>query len=178
MILENDLPSVESIEYESIYKLRKLLYHISVSVPFKPNISKLAEIIQTNRNALMHYFKILEKAELIHQLLPMGRDAGVMRKAEKIYLQNTNVMYALAPGHCEIGQVRQCFLLNQLKNAHQVKAALYGDFLVNEKYILEVDGKNKTNRQIKNYQNAFLVKDQIEIGNRQTIPIWLFGMLY
>ena len=60
----------------------------------------------------------------------------------------------------------------------KINASKESDFLVSDKYTLEVGGKNKQKKQIESINNAFIVKDDIEIGSDNTIPIWLFGFLY
>lgn len=101
-----------------------------------------------------------------------------MQKPEKIYLENTNVSYALRK-EPEKGNLRETFILNQLLNTGaETSLPKMGDFLVEGKYTLEIGGKNKPEKQIKTATQAFVVADDLEVGYGNKIPIWLFGFLY
>lgn len=178
VILENDLPAVEKIEYASIYKLRKMLMIVSSLVPYTPNMSSLSTQLEINRASVMKYFIYLQKAGLVRMLLAGQKGMSLMNKPEKIYLDNTNLIYALAPENYNTGNVRETFFANQLSVKNSVSGALKGDFLVNEKYTFEVGGPNKTFNQIKDLENSFIAKDDIETGYGNIIPLWLFGLLY
>lgn len=178
VILENDLPAVEKIEYASIYKLRKMLMIVSSLVPYTPNMSSLSTQLEINRASVMKYFIYLQKAGLVRMLLAGQKGMSLMNKPEKIYLDNTNLIYALAPENYNAGNVRETFFANQLSVKHSVSGAQKGDFLVDEKYIFEVGGSNKTFKQIKDLENSFIAKDDMETGHGNIIPLWLFGLLY
>jgi len=178
VILENDLPAVEKIEYTSIYKLRKMLMIVSSLVPYTPNMSSLSTQLEINRASVMKYFIYLQKAGLVRMLLAEQKGMSLMNKPEKIYLDNTNLIYALAPENCNSGNVRETFFANQLSVKHSVSGAKKGDFLVDEKYIFEVGGPNKTFNQIKDLEKSFIAKDDMETGYGNIIPLWLFGLLY
>ena len=99
-------------------------------------------------------------------------------KPDKLFLNNTNLMYAIADQHANTGNLRETFFVNQLSHQHNLKLPQKGDFTVDDKYIFEIGGKNKAQKQIRDLKNAFLVKDDIEQGVYNTIPLWLFGFLY
>lgn len=178
LIIEVDVNAVENINYDTIVKLKKLLKAVASSVPFTPNISKLSELVGLSRNSLVAALKVLERAGLIHELHKNSTGIGVLTKPEKIYLNNTNLLYVLASDNTNIGNVRETFVLNQLKGLHTVHLPPKGDFLIDDQIVLEVGGKNKTKKQISAVENAYVVKDQIEIGVGNTIPLWMFGFLY
>jgi hypothetical protein len=178
LIIETDINAVENLNYETMLKLKKLLMAVATSVPFTPNISKLSQLIGLSRNSLVEALKMLSKAGLINELYKNTKGIGVLTKPEKIYLNNTSLLYALAKENTNIGNVRETFVLNQLKDLYLVHLPKKGDFLVEEKYTIEVGGKSKSKNQIKNAKNAFLAKDQIEIGFNNIIPVWLLGFLY
>lgn len=111
----------------------------------------------------------------------IGKDAqgiNYLNKPEKLYLQNTNLIYALAQSLINQGNVRETFLLNQLMVGNIVTYPDKGDFLVNDKFLFEVGGKSKSQKQIEGIQNAFIIKDDIEYTSENIIPLWMFGMLY
>ncbi len=177
-ILETDLPAITDINYAHILKLKKLLMVISSSVPFKPNITQLAGKIETERRTLYKYLDILERAGLIMQLSTPGSGLKVLAKAEKIYLGNPNLAYALCDIAPQIGNLRETFFLNQLQVSETVNYTQVADFLINKKYTIEVGGKTKDNSQIRNLDNAYLAIDGIEMGTHERIPLWLFGFMY
>lgn len=178
VILENDLPAVEKIEYASIYKLRKMLMIVSSLVPYTPNMSTLSGQLEINRATVMKYFIYLQKAGLVRMLLADQKGINLMNKPEKLYLDNTNLIYALAPENYNVGNVRETFFINQLSLKHSISGAKKGDFSIDETYTFEVGGMNKTFKQIKELPQSYIAKDDMETGYGNTIPLWLFGMLY
>ncbi|MCK4662532.1 MAG: ATP-binding protein [Bacteroidales bacterium] len=178
IILENDLPAVYKIDFSLIYKLKKLLYAVATSVPFKPNISKLSEKIGVSRPTLLIFLDYLEKSELIYQLYSSNIGISSMAKPEKIYMHNTNLLNVISEQNFKLGNIRETFFLNQLSTFEKLNYSKETDFIVNDKYSFEIGGKNKQQKQIKNLANAFIVKDNIEMGMGNIIPLWLFGFLY
>ncbi len=143
LILETDLPAFTSIDFASIVKLKQLLYVISESVPFQPNISRLSVKIGTTRDTLIRYLSYLEKAHLISLLRSNTKGISKMAKPDKIYLNNNNLMFALQPGQVNPGTIRETFFQNQLSVKHKVDLPQKGDFIVDDKYVFEVGGKTK-----------------------------------
>lgn len=178
MVIEVDVNTVENINYETLINIKKLLKTIATSAPFTPNISKLSSLIGLNRNQLVLAIQLLERARIVNTLFKNTTGIGVLTKPEKLYLNNTNLMYALSKESVEKGNLRETFFLNQLKNTSEIHLSEKVDFLINNKYHFEVGGKNKKRTQIKDLENAYVVKDDIEIGVGNIIPLWLFGFLY
>lgn len=178
LILETDLPAAGSISYSSVINLKKLLSVISESVPFKPNISKLSIKIGVTRDTLIKYLSYLEKAHLISLLRSNTKGISKMAKPEKIFLNNSNLLYALQPESANTGTIRETFFNSQLSVLHKVELPPKADFIVDNKYVFEIGGKNKTQKQIFDMPNSFIVSDNIEYGFKNKIPLWLFGFLY
>jgi len=178
LVVETDLSFIEGINIRQTRKILQLLYIITTSVPFKPNIAKLAERIGIERNTLLKYLHFLEKAAILKFLDAAGKGISLLQKPNKIYLNNTNLMFALAPGHPDIGTLRETFFFNQTSQRYPVHLSPESDFLVDGQFTFEVGGKNKKATQIKGLSNAFLAADQIETGAGNQIPLWLFGLLY
>ncbi|MBP2283903.1 putative AAA+ superfamily ATPase [Flavobacterium sp. CG_23.5] len=178
LIIEVDINAVDHISYDLIIKLKKLLFAIATSAPFTPNITKLSERIGASRAVLIQAIKQLERAGLVNELYRPTKGIGVLTKPEKLFLNNTNLMYALAKGNTNVGNLRETFFVNQFKNLAVIHLADQGDFLIDEKYTFEIGGKNKTQVQIHNVKNSYIAKDNIEIGIGNIIPVWLFGFLY
>ncbi len=176
-VIETDIPLYAKLNISSIAKLKRLLNVIAESVPFKPNISKLANILDISRETLKDYIEYMLRAKLINALLDSTQGIGSLGKVEKLYLENTNLSHALTL-HPEIGNIRETFFLNQLQATHQIQAAPVSDFLVDGIYTFELGGKNKNKKQIKDNSNAFVVKDDIEYGAFNVLPLWNFGLMY
>lgn len=177
-ILETDLPAILNIDYSSVLKLKKLLYIIATSVPFKPNITGLSNKTGIARDTLLRYLDHLSEAHLILLLQNNKGGNSILTKPEKIYLHNSNLMVALAENGANMGTIRETFFLNQLSAAGKVNYSDQGDFVFQYKYIFEVGGKNKSPKQIKGLTDAYIVADDMESGYKNKIPIWLFGFLY
>ena len=177
-IIEFDMAELKGYDNRNSKKMLQLLNILSQQVPFKPNIQKLAEKSTIHRNSMNSYLIYLEDARLIKMLYPSGNSIATLQKPEKIFLENTNMIHALAEGAPENGNIRETFFFNQLSVSHNVKAPRKGDFEVNQKYLFEVGGRSKTQKQIAGIPNAYLALDDIESGYKNEIPLWLFGFLY
>ena len=178
LTIEVDIMAVENLRYETSLKLKKLLRAIAGSAPFTPNISKLSGYAGLSRNSLVSALKTLQRVGLIQELYKDTTGIGVLTKPEKLYLNNTNLMYVLANENTQTGNLRETFFLNQLSSIYPVHFSDQADFLVDGKYTFEVGGKNKKRKQISGIENAYLAKDDIEIGLGNAIPVWIFGFLY
>jgi predicted AAA+ superfamily ATPase len=178
LVLETDVAAVTNMPYHSIYKMKKLLAFIAQSVPFKPNITKLAESIEAKRETTMLYLEQLQRAGIIRMLSVSGKTMGPLTKPDKIYLDNPNLASALAFGDVNTGNNREAFFLSHLSKDHLVQASPVSDFVVNEKYTFEIGGKNKHSKQVRGVTKSYVVKDDLLTGAGNEIPLWLFGMLY
>jgi predicted AAA+ superfamily ATPase len=178
MIVEYDMAELQDFDIRNAKKMLQLLYILAENVPFKPNLSDLADKSGIHRNSVTNYLHFLEQAKLIQLLYKGGNSVTVLQKPEKIYLENTNLAYALSIQKPDIGNLRETFFMNQVSYRHSIQESPISDFLVNGMYTFEVGGKNKSKKQIEGLTNAYLVKDDIETGFGNTIPLWLFGFLY
>ena len=178
VVVEMDIPKYLEMRTATIDKLKMLLKIITESAPFKPNLSKIAEMMQVSRNALPDFLSYLEKTKIILMLKSNTRGIRALGKPEKIYLNNTNLMAVLSPEKQNKGNLRETFFLNQVSTGHICTLPAEGDFLVNGKCLFEIGGKSKSKKQIAGIKNAFVVKDDIEHGFGNTIPLWYFGMGY
>lgn len=177
-IVEVDMAELKDFDIRNAKKLLQLVYVIAQQVPFKPNISSLSAKIGIHRNSLNNYLYYLEQAKIISLLFPAGNSTAVLQKPEKIFLNNTTLLAALAEQQSNIGTVRETFFLSQLQPLHKVHLPKQGDFFVNGKYTFEVGGKGKGQKQLDGIENAWVVKDDIEFPMLKTIPLWMFGLLY
>jgi predicted AAA+ superfamily ATPase len=177
MTIETDIPMYAKMNIGTALKMKQLLSIIAKSVPFKPNFTKIAELVEVHRNQIAEFMYYFEKAGIINQLKDKTEGIRAIGKVEKIYLDNPNLMYAIGTNATEIGNVRETFFFNQMKLEHSVFAHGKADFQIDDS-IFEVGGKNKTKKQIAGLSEAYIVKDDIVFGYQHTIPIWHFGMSY
>jgi len=177
-IIENDLMTIERIDFSTIQNIRKLLAVIAEIVPFKPNVLKLSKQVEISRETLIKYLYWLSRADLLLLLQTDTYGISKMNKPEKIYLNNSNLIYALTDSVPNTGTIRETFFYNQMKVKHQVRYTDKGDFLIDNKILFEIGGKNKTQKQIAGLENAYIAADNIEYAFKNTIPVWLFGFIY
>lgn len=176
--LETDIPEYANMNVSTGRKLKKLMTVIAESVPFKPNMVTLAEVLGVSRNNVADYLLYIEEAGLITQLRDQTGGVRSLGKVDKVYLENTNLIYTLArKENAEIGNVRETFFMNQLRVVNDPIVSPISDFLVNG-ITFEIGGRNKKQKQIKDVENAYIVKDDIEYGSLNIIPLWQFGLLY
>jgi len=176
--IESDLRSYHQLGPDMVDYLLKLLSVLADTVPLIPNITKLSERIGTTRNTLIHLLNYLEKAQLIHRLYKKAEGITRLQKPDKLYLNDPNLMFALSWSDVDKGALRETFFVHQVRPAHSLRLANHGDFIVDENYIFEIGGKNKTNKQIRKVDNGFIAADDIEFGYGNKIPLWMFGLLY
>ena len=176
-VIESDLPAVEKITFDTIEKCKKLLMSIAENVPLQPNVDRLAASLGTTRDTLLKLLYKLDKAEILELLTVELKSYKKLVNPEKIYLGNTNLMYALSP-KIEVGTLRETFFIDQFASVGTVQMPTKGDFLVNDKYLFEVGGEGKSFEQIADIPNSYLAIDGIETGYGARVPLWLFGLLY
>lgn len=176
-ILEVDIPKFAELSVSTAEKLKTLLYIVAQSVPFKPNYSKIARDLDIHRNAVSDLMVWLDKADLINILRDETEGYKLLGKVNKIYLNNPNLAYVLSDDEPNIGNVRETIFLSWLRVTHKVTASNASDFKVG-KYTFEVGGKKKGQHQIKDIEQAYVVKDDIEYGHLNEVPLWAFGLLY
>lgn len=174
LALEIDVPYINQIEFKYLTKLRKLLHIIASETPFTPNVSKLATSVETSRATIMNYLKYLKNARLINLLYESGdADDDQMKKPDKVYMHNTNFLYAIAPNNFDKSTVRQTFFYNQVSYVCKLSKSPVADFCINDKYQFNVGG-----RKLEPEKNIYAASDVIEVGEGNKIPLWLFGFLY
>jgi predicted AAA+ superfamily ATPase len=180
-VVESDLTAVfPGLTGSGLKKIKKLISFIAESVPFTPDLKNIKRILEIgDERTLKNYLKYLEDGGIILTVSREGRSLRVLEKPEKIFLNNTNLMYAIgSKDNLQKGNIRENFFVNTMMAEHDVTAADRGDFVVDGKYTFEVGGKGKSFAQIKDMENSFLALDEIEIGIDNKIPLWLFGFLY
>ena len=176
-VLENDYPIIEGVEQSTIRKTKRMFMILAEQVPQTPNMSNLYNELETDRNQGLKMLYALEKAGLLALLSDKPKHIDKLSRPEKIFMDNSNLMYAYAMAP-NIGTVRETFFLSQLAVDHYVTYPAKGDFLVDGKYLFEVGGRKKSFEQIKDVADSYLAVDDTEIGHHNRIPLWMFGLLY
>ena len=175
--IEVDIPQYANMNIGTAKKLKKLLVILAGLVPYKPNMTSLGSQIQASRNNVEDYLTYLEKAGLLAQLKDGTGGLGELGKVEKIYLDNTNLMFALGSGQQDSGTVRETFFFNQMRVNQKVTSSPISDFEIQGK-TFEVGWKGKSKKQLTDAKEGYVVKDDIEYGYGNVIPLWAFGLNY
>ncbi|MBO4985096.1 MAG: ATP-binding protein [Bacteroides sp.] len=176
-VLEVDIPKYAELTLTTIEKLKRLMYVIAQSVPFKPNFSKLGRDLECHRTSISDLILLLDKSHLVQILRDDSFGVSSLGKVDKVYLGNTHLAYALSDTTPDVGNLRETVFLTSVRPKYDIMASSVSDFKVG-KYTFEVGGKNKKQKQIQGVENAFVVKDDIEYGYLNVIPLWMFGFLY
>ena len=176
-ILETDLPMIYAIDYDKINSLKKMMIMLCQSEPYDINISKLCGAVELNQRTLYKYLWILQAAGLIRMLGAKSSGVSIISKPEKLYLDNTN-LFSVFCNNPKIGTLRETFFASQISYDHTINYPKSGDFIVDDRYVFEIGGKDKSFSQLKNVKNGFVGADDIEIGVDHKIPLWMFGFIY
>ena len=176
-VIEQDIPQAESVEMNTINRMKRLIALIARVSPFTVNVSRIANTLECDRQTVYKLLRTMHRASLINLLYKGKNNMQQLVKPEKVYLENTNLMLALA-SEINTGNLRETFFANQLFNAHELAFSGSGDFLIDNIHTIEVGGHRKSFEQIKDLTDSYLAVDDIEIGNGNRIPLWLFGFLY
>jgi predicted AAA+ superfamily ATPase len=174
-VLESDMASIEGYDVRNANVLLRLLYILAGSVPFKPNIALLAKRTDIHANTVVKYLHYLEQARILSFLMAPNKGMSLLQKPDKLYLDNSNLAYALRGQETSIGSVRELFFHNQVRQVASLHYSTEADFVVNEVHLFEIGGPSKAAPKNK---NIYLVRDGIDHGVGNVIPLWLFGFLY
>lgn len=173
-VVEEDVPKYAEMTVSSAVKLKKLMYILAQSAPFKPNMSKLAEDLGIGRNLLPDYIEYLQKAGIFNLLKDSSHGDSLLRKIDKLYLNNSNIAYSISETSPDVGTVRETIFLTMTKDNHTVCSSKISDFEI-DGITFEIGGKSKTDRQIKDAEKGYIVKDDIEYAFKNIVPLWMFG---
>lgn len=177
LMIETDIPQFAEMNVASAFKLKKLLYTLAQSVPFKPNYTKLERDLEISRNTLPNYLLYLEKAGLINLLHEKASGIKVLEKIDKVYLNNSDIAYMLSDTTPDMGNIRETVFFSWMRVNHFVTSSPISDFEIDGR-TFEVGGRNKKQAQIKNAAEGYIVKDDTEYAFQNEIPLWMFGFVY
>ena len=175
--METDIPQYLRTNISIGRKLKSLMMVIAKSVPFKPVMQKLAEATGISRNDISDYLTYMEKVGIIAQLRNATGGIRSLGKVEKLYIDNTNLIYTLAPDNADTDNVRETFFMNQMRVMNEILSSSTADFEIGNK-IFEIGGRKKGQKQLQNASEGYIVKDDIESGYANVVPLWAFGLNY
>lgn len=175
--METDIPQYLRTNISIGRKLKSLMMVIAKNVPFKPVMQKLAEATGISRNDISDYLTYMEKVGMIAQLRNATGGIRSLGKVEKLYIDNTNLIYTLAPDNADTGNVRETFFMNQMRVMNEILSSSTADFEIGNK-IFEIGGRKKGQKQLQNASEGYIVKDDIESGYANVVPLWAFGLNY
>ena len=176
-ILESDWPAVEDVSQTTVRRARKMLMVLAEQPPQTPNLSRLASELNIDRKQCARLMRVLEKGGLLALLGSDSDNLKNLSRPDKIYCDNPNLMAALVPA-MDVGTLRECFFVNQLRKGHKLEYPQVGDVLVDGKWLFEIGGRKKSFNQIKDIPDSYLAIADTETGRGNRIPIWMFGLLY
>lgn len=178
-VIEVELPMICKVDIAYIRKIKALVSVISETVPFEVNANRLAAAIEIGRDTVIGYLNNLGDANLLNLLYSEKKSIGKLTKPDKVYLENSNLLYALSPSSVEIGTVRETFAITHLSENHLVEYGKdKGDFKVDSKYSFEIGGKDKNFKQIADLPDSYVFADDIESPVGAKLPLWMLGFLY
>ena len=175
--IESDIAQYADLKASTARKLIQLLGVISGIAPMKPNADSLSQEVGVSKNNISDYLVYLEKAGMIGLLRDNTGGLRGLGKVEKVYLDNPSLMTVLAFDKPDTGSLRETFFYNQMRVQNHVLASRVSDFTIGE-YTFEIGGRKKGKQQIEDVPNGFIVKDDIEYGHHNVIPLWAFGLNY
>ena len=178
-IIETELPQICKVDVANIRKLQALIALICSEVPFELNANKIAAALEIGRDTVVEYLKYLGDAKVLNLLYSDKKKIGKLSKPDKVYLENPNILYALAPAMADIGTLRETFAIGSLSETHRVEySKTQGDFKVDGKYTFEIGGRSKKFSQIAGVKDSFIFADDWDMPDGAKLPLWMLGFLY
>ena len=178
-VIETELPQCYGVDMAMVRKIKALMSIVSSSIPYEVDATKLSGVIGVHRTTVVNYLYMLDKAKLINMLFAEAKTIKKLQKPDKIYIENPNMLYALAEGNVEIGTARETFCINQLRVHHNVEySKKQGDFRVDGKYTFEIGGQSKGFGQMAGVSDSYVLADDIETPFGRKLPLWIIGFLY
>ena len=176
MMTEVDILLIKQIELKYLTKIKKLFYLLAVDGPQAPNVSQLAQQIDTSRATVMNYIKYLADARLINMIYSPGQ--RFPKKPAKVMMHNPNLMYAIYPIKVDEQDLMETFFVNTMWKDHLVNQGTKNQFYL-------IDGKQKyrvcdarATGKVRYTGDTIYARYNTEVGRDNQIPLWLFGFLY
>jgi hypothetical protein len=178
-IIETELPQICKVDVANVRKLQALVAMICSETPFELNANRIAAALEIGRDTVVEYLKYLGDAKVLNLLYSGTKKVGKLSKPDKVYLENPNIMYALAPSKVEIGTLREVFAVGSLSESHIVEyGKTQGDFKIDGRYTFEIGGRNKNFSQIAGVKDSYIFADDWDMPDGAKLPLWMLGFLY
>lgn len=178
-IIETELPQICNVDVSNIRKIQALVKLIAEEVPFELNANKLAGSLEIGRDTVVEYLKYLGDAKVFNLLYSDKKKMGKLSKPDKVYMENPNLLHALAPGKVDIGTARECFAINSLAECHHVEyGKTQGDFKIDNRYTFEIGGRSKDFSQIAGLKDSYVFADDWDMPDGAKLPLWMLGFVY
>ncbi len=178
-IVETELPQICRVDVSNVRKLQALIAMICSETPFELNANRIAAALEIGRDTVVEYLKYLGDAKVLNLLYSDKKKIGKLSKPDKVYLENPNIMYALAPTKVEVGTLRETFAVGCLSESHNVEyGKTQGDFKVDAKYTFEIGGRSKDFSQIAGVKDSYVFADDWDMPDGAKLPLWMLGFLY
>jgi len=178
-IIETELPRICKVDVANVRKLQALIALICSEVPFELNANKIAAALEIGRDTVVEYLKYLGDAKVLSLLYSDKKKIGKLTKPDKVYLENPNILYALAPTKVDIGTLRETFAIGCLSESYNVEyGKVQGDFKVDGKYTFEIGGRSKDFSQIAGVKDSYIFADDWDMPDGAKLPLWMLGFLY
>ena len=178
-IIETELPRICKVDVANVRKLQALINMICSEVPFELNANRIAAALEIGRDTVVEYLKYLGDAKVLNLLYSDKKKIGKLSKPDKVYLENPNILYALAPTKVEIGTLRETFAIGSLSESHNVEyGKAQGDFKVDGKYTFEIGGRSKDFSQIAGVKDSYVFADDWDMPDGAKLPLWMLGFMY
>ena len=178
-IIETELPHICKVDVANVRKLQALIALICSEVPFELNANRIAAALEIGRDTVVEYLKYLRDAKVLNLLYSDKKKIGKLTKPDKVYLENPNIIYALAPTKIDIGTLRETFAIGSLSESHNVEyGKAQGDFKVDRKYTFEIGGRSKGFSQIAGVKDSYVFADDWDMPDGAKLPLWMLGFLY
>ena len=178
-IIETELPLICKVDVANVRKLQALVSMICSETPFELNANRIAAALEIGRDTVVEYLKYLGDAKVLNLLYSGTKKVGKLSKPDKVYLENPNIMYALAPSKVEIGTLREVFAVGSLSESHTVEyGKSQGDFKIDGRYTFEIGGRNKNFSQIAGVKDSYIFADDWDMPDGAKLPLWMLGFLY
>lgn len=178
-IIETELPQICKVDVANVRKLQALIAMICSETPFELNANKIASALEIGRDTVVEYLKYLGDAKVLNLLYSDKKRIGKLSKPDKVYLENPNILYALAPAKVEIGTLRETFAVDCLSEFHVVEyGKTQGDFKVDSRYTFEIGGRSKDFSQIAGMKDSYIFADDWDMPDGAKLPLWMLGFLY
>lgn len=181
-VIFEDIPNFYKLKTENLSNFKRIISYLATIPPGELNINSISKNIGLDNKTIQNYLMILYETGMIELLTKNKSGSQLLKNTEKMYLDNQDLYTAIVEEigyEAQLGTIREIFFIKMVKNSHnKIYYNEVGDFSVDNK-IFEIGGKKKDKKQIKTeLEKSYLVKDDILYGNKNEIPLYLFGFLY